>query len=182
MKKEKIILGFTGLIACGKGTAAKYFADKYKADTFRYSTMLRDIMDRLYIPQSRENFQIISPVLREAFGQDLMAKVMGNDVAKSDSNMIVIEGMRRPADIEYLKKIPGFRMIAIEVDAQTRYQRLVKRGENAGDKEKTFEQFLKEHEAETEIYIPELMKQANVTIDNNGSLEDFYKQLDKLIA
>ncbi|MBU1202919.1 AAA family ATPase [Patescibacteria group bacterium] len=181
MKQEKIILGFTGLIACGKGTAAKYFASKYNADTFRFSTMLRDILDRLYLPQSRENFQIISPVLREAFGQDLMAKVISEDVKNSQAEMIVIDGMRRPADIEYLKKISGFKMIAIEVDAKVRYERLRARGENSDDKEKTWEQFQAEHKAETEIYIPDLMKQADITINNNGTLEELYKQLDKLV-
>ena len=181
MAKEKTIIGFTGLISSGKGTAAKYLEEKYGADTFRFSTMLRDVLDRLYLPQSRENFQIISPVLREAFGQDLMAKVIAEDVKKSNSNLIAIDGMRRPADIEYLKDIPGFKMVAIEVDEKTRYERLLKRGENTDDSTKTFEQFQKEHEAETEIYIPDLMKQADITIDNNGNLEDFYKQLDKLI-
>ncbi|MBT4516919.1 MAG: AAA family ATPase [Candidatus Komeilibacteria bacterium] len=178
---QKIILGFTGLISSGKGTAAKYLKEKYKADTFRFSTMLRDVLDRLYLPQSRENFQIISPILREAFGQDLMAKVIAEDVKKSNSNLIAIDGMRRPADIEYLKDIPGFKMIAIEVDEKTRFERLLKRGENTDDATKTFEQFKKEHKAETEIHIPDLMKQADITIDNNGNLEDFYKQLDKLI-
>jgi dephospho-CoA kinase len=179
--EDKIILGFTGLMACGKGTAAKYLKEKYGADTFRFSTMLRDVLDRLYLPQSRENFQIISPLLRETFGQDLMAKVIAKDVESADSKIIAIDGMRRPADIEYLKKISGFRMVAIEVDAKVRYERLKVRAENPGDAEKTWEQFQKEHEAETEIYIPELMKQADVVIDNNSSLEDLYKQLDKLV-
>ena len=181
MMKNKTILGFTGLMACGKGTAAKYLAEKYNADTFRFSTMLRDVLDRLYLPQSRENFQIISPLLRETFGQDLMAKVIAKDVESADSKIIAIDGMRRPADIEYLKKLSGFRMVAIDVDAKVRYERLKARSENPGDAEKTWEQFQKEHEAETEIYIPELMKQADVTINNNGTLEEFYKQLDKLV-
>ena len=103
--EDKIILGFTGLMACGKGTAAKYLAEKYNADTFRFSTMLRDVLDRLYLPKSRKNFQIISPLLRETFGQDLMAKVMAKDVENADSRIIAIDGMRRPADIEYLKKM-----------------------------------------------------------------------------
>jgi len=178
---EKRIFGVTGLMACGKGTVAKYFAEKYGADTFRFSTMLRDVLDRLYLPQSRENFQIISPWLRQTFGQDLFAKVMANDVKKATSKIIIIDGMRRPADIEYLKKIEGFKLVALEVEAKIRYERLTKRGENTDDTTKTWGQFQKEHQAETEIYIPELMKQADVKINNNGSVEDLYKQLDELI-
>ncbi len=179
--KNKTILGFTGLIACGKGTAAKYFVENYEAASFRFSTILRDVLDRLRLPQSRENMQNITPVLLNTFGQDLLAKVITEDVQNVQNDLVVVDGMRRPADIKYLKDIPGFQMIAIEVDAKTRYQRIVERGENDDDKNKTWEQFLADHKAETEIYIPDLMKQADVIIDNNGSLEDFYKQLDKLV-
>ena len=73
-------------------------------------------------------------------------------------------------------------MVAIDVEAKIRYERLKDRAENSGDQEKTWEQFQKEHEAETEIYIPELMKQADVTVNNDGTLEELYKQLDKLIT
>ena len=79
------------------------------------------------------------------------------------------------------KEIEGFQLIGIEVDMKTRFERLKQRGENSDDTSKTWEQFQADHKLETEVYIPELLKQADVTIDNNGSLEDFYKQLDKLV-
>ena len=178
---EKRIFGLTGLMACGKGTVAKYLVEKYDAESFRFSTIVRDVLDRLYLPQSRENFQKIVPILLDGFGTDLLSKIMAQDVMKSDKNIIVIDGIRRFPDIEHLKKIPGFKLVAIEVEAKTRYQRLVARGENAGDAEKTWEQFLEEHKAATEIDIPKLMASADIKIDNNGSVEDLYKQLDGLI-
>jgi len=80
-----------------------------------------------------------------------------------------------------LKQIEGFQLIGVEVDSKIRFERLQKRGENADDTSKTWEQFQADHKLETEVYIPELLKQADVTIDNNGNLEDLYKQLDKLV-
>lgn len=178
---DKKIFGLTGLMACGKGTAAEYLAAKYGAQAIRFSTIVRDVLDRLYLPQSRANMQKMIPILLNGFGTDLLSKVMAQDVLKSDKNIIVIDGVRRFPDIEHLKKIPGFTLVAIEVDPKIRYQRLVSRGENAGDKEKTWEQFLAEHQAATEIDIPKLMAVADIKIDNNGSLEDLYRQLDKLV-
>ena len=178
---QKIILGFTGLIASGKGTAAKYLQEKYGAETFRFSTILRDVLDRLYLPQSRENMINLSTNLRENFGQDLLSKVIAQDASRAKTEIVVVDGMRRPADIKDLKEVPGFKMIAIEVDSKVRYERLVKRAENPGDTEKTYDEFLEDHKAETEITIPDLIKQADAVIDNNGSLEDLYKQLDELI-
>ena len=55
MISNKIILGFTGLIASGKGTAAKYFNEKYGATTYRFSTMLRDLLNRIHVEHSRDN-------------------------------------------------------------------------------------------------------------------------------
>lgn len=178
---DKKIFGVTGLMACGKGTVAKYFAEKYNADTFRFSTILRDVLDRLYLPQSRENFQKITPMLLDLFGTDLLSKIIAQDVAKSNKDIIIVEGIRRFPDIEYLKKMPGFKLVAIEVDAKIRYQRLVARSENPGDAEKTWEQFLEEHKAATEIDIPKLMEASDIKINNSGSVEELYKQLDNLI-
>lgn len=178
---EKIVLGFTGLIASGKGTAAKHIKEKYGATTYRFSTMLRDALDRLYLPQTRENMVAISECLRQTFGQDLMAKVIAEDVKKDSSQIIIVEGVRRLPDIKYLREVPNFKLIKIEVEAKTRYNRLIERGENPDDRTKTYDQFLADHQLPTELTIPEAMAQADISIDNNGSLDNLYAQLDKII-
>lgn len=179
--QEKIVIGFTGLIACGKGTAAKYLKEKYGATTYRFSTMLRDALDRFYLPQTRENMVAISECLRQTFGQDLLAKVIAEDVKQDQGKIIVVEGIRRLPDIKYLREVPGFKLIKIEVAAETRYDRLTKRDENPDDKSKTYAQFLADHQLPTELTIPEAMAQADATINNSGSLADLYLELDKLI-
>lgn len=178
---KKTILGFTGLPASGKGTAAKYLVNKYQATSFRFSTIMRDVLDRLYLPQSRENMSAISTNLRQIFGEDLFAKVMAGDADQADTRLVVIDGARRLADVEHLRKIPGFKLVSLDVDMKTRYQRLIKRGENPDDNSKTWEEFQKDHDLETEASIPELIKQADIRIDNSGSVEDLYKQLDELV-
>lgn len=177
----KIILGFTGLIACGKGTAAQYLKEKYAAETFRFSTMLRDVCSRLYMEHSRDNLSGISTVLREFFGQDLMAKVMAKDVENSQAELIVVDGIRRMDDVKYLRALPNFKLVSIESDMKTRYERLLNRGENSDDQNKTWEEFVTDHQLETELTILDTMKVADVVINNDGSLEDLHKQLDELV-
>ena len=104
MQTNKIIFGFVGDLASGKGTAAKYLQEKYGATTYRFSTMLRDILDRVYVPKSRENLQQLSTFLRESYGQDVMSRVIAEDVARDNNTLVIVEGIRRPSDIEYLKK------------------------------------------------------------------------------
>lgn len=180
MKTDKIIIGLCGEMASGKGTVVKYLEEKYGAVSHRFSTSLRDVLSRLSIEVSRKNMQDLSRVLRETFGQNLLAKVIAEDAKNSNNKIIVIDGIRRPADIEYLGKLPEFKLIYVTADIKTRYERIIKRGENEDDLSKTFENFKKDHEAETELEIPRIGSNANIKIDNNGSLERLYEQVDKI--
>ena len=59
---------------------------------------------------------------------------------------------------------------------------MVKRNENEGDAEKTFEQFLIDSDKETEKDIPNVLAAADYLIDNNGDFANLYQQVDKLIT
>ena len=168
-------------MASGKGTIAKYATEKYNARTWRFSTMLRDVLDRLSLEQSRDNMQTLSTILRQNFGEELFARVMAEDVKKDTSEIIVVDGVRRLADIKYLKEIPQFKLAYLEADMQKRYERIVKRAENSDDAKKTFEVFKKAHEDESELQIKDLKNDADFLIDNNGSYEDLYAQVDKIL-
>jgi dephospho-CoA kinase len=178
----KIILGFTGQLACGKGTVASYMTEKYGASNYRFSTVLRDVLQRLYIPHNRANMQDLSTILRQRFGEDLLAKVMAEDVRNDQQAVIAVEGIRRMADIVHLRTIPEFKLIAIEADEKIRYQRLISRGENPDDASKTWEEFLHDHLAETELSIPEVMATADFVINNNGTVDDLHQQIDSIIT
>lgn len=178
-KQKKVILGFTGLLASGKGTAAKYLEEKHMAATFRFSTMLRDILNRVYVPHARDNMIRLSEFLRGAYGEDIMAKTMFKDIEKDTAKVVVIEGIRRLADIE--QDAPNFVLVEIFAEPKIRYERLIKRGENPDDNSKTYEQFLADHRRSTEVSILEVIKHATERVDNNGDLASLHKQLDELV-
>ncbi len=182
MQTNKIIFGFVGDLASGKGTAAKYLQEKYGATTYRFSTMLRDILDRVYVPKSRENLQQLSTFLRESYGQDVMSRVIAEDVARDNNTLVIVEGIRRPSDIEYLKKLEGFHLVYLTGEPRIRWERLVARKENPGDSEKTFEEFLRDEQAEADKLIKELGNTAPDKIENNGGFDEFYQKLDTLVS
>jgi len=181
MFSKKIILGFVGEIASGKGTVAKYLENKYKAETIRFSTPLRDVLKRLYLDISRENMQNLSQILRVQFGQDLLAKIISEDAKGSNAQLTIIDGIRREPDIKYLNEIPEFKLVYITTDIKTRYERLIKRGENKDDVNKTFEQFLKDNQAEAEKDISKVSESANYKIDNSGNLDDLYNEIERIL-
>ncbi len=179
---DRIIIGIAGKIAAGKDTVANYLINQYGAQQLKFSKVLRDILQRIYQDISRENMQKISTILREGFGDDLLAKVIYNDILNSNEKMIVIDGVRRLPDIEILRSLPEFKLLFIDTDIENRYQRLIQRNENIDDRNKTFDDFQKEDQAEAEINIDKLKSIADYIIDNNGNIDNLYKQIDKIIT
>ncbi len=178
---SKIVLGFVGKLASGKAVCQQYISDKYDAGGARFSTSLRDILNRLYLPISRENLQDLSLDLRNRFGSDILARVIAEDVKRASNDIVVIDGVRRLDDIVSLKDLPNFYLISIDATPKIRYERMKKRNENAGDSEKSFADFLHDGEREAEIQIPKVMAVARYQLNNDGDLPSLYAQIDKII-
>ncbi|MDD2807963.1 MAG: AAA family ATPase [Patescibacteria group bacterium] len=178
----KIIIGFTGQMASGKGTATEYLKKKYSVATYRFSTPLRDVLHRIYVEVNRHNMQTLSSALRSAFGDDLLASIIATDASNEKNDFVVIDGIRRHPDIKYLKKIPGFHLVHIKADQKLRWERMTKRAENADDVNKTLTEFQADEKKEAEVHILEVAQTAEFTIDNNGSLENLYQNIENIIA
>jgi dephospho-CoA kinase len=181
MTTNKLIFGIVGGLASGKTTLAEYLSETYNCNTYRYSTVLRDILDRVYVDQSRHNIQELSTFLRTTYGQDIIGKVIAKDVDGDANDIVVVEGIRRPTDITYLREIPGFQLIFVDANQQIRFERITARTENSDDAGKTFEQFQKDEAAEADRLISEIAKEAAYTIDNNGDIASFYKQAEAVL-
>lgn len=179
---NKIIIGLVGQVACGKEVIKRYLVSKFDAEECRFSTPLRDILNRMGIDISRENLQKVSTILRHGFGEDLLAKTISIDSSKLEAELVVIDGVRRLSDIKYLKELPNFYLVKVEADSKLRYERTVSRKENAGDDKKTYEQFLLDEQAEADREIPVVMETAKYSLDNNGTLEELYLQIDTLVG
>jgi dephospho-CoA kinase len=177
----KKIIALVGPFACGKDVVKKYLENKYQAKSVKFSQILRDVLVRLSLTVNRENLINLSTILRQNFGEDLLAKVIAEDAKNLESGIVILDGARRKSDILYAKDIGGFVLIAIDAELENRYERMKRRNENEGDSQKTFEEFISDHTKETEKTIPDLMKEAKFKIDNNGSLEDLYKKIDEIV-
>lgn len=177
----KLILGIAGEMGCGKGTIAKYAIGKYGSGSLRFSTILRDVLDRLYLEQSRENLQKLSTVLRQNFGEDLFSGAMMHDAENSGQDLVIIDGVRRMTDIVHLRELPHFKLIYVDADIRARYERIVGRGENVNETQKTFEQFQEDHKDESELQILGLKDYADYVVDNNSTFEQLYVQVDEIV-
>lgn len=181
MNEQKIIIGFVGEMCAGKGTAVSYLSEKYGAASFSFSAMLRDVLDRLRLPHTRDNMIDLSVWLRGRFGENTMARAMAADIDKTAARIVAVEGIRREADIEELQKNPRFTLVEITSGEQTRYARLTARDQNEGDSQKTLDEFRADARKPTEASIRAIAARAKARVDNNGTLEDLHRQLDGLV-
>jgi dephospho-CoA kinase len=182
MNDNKIIIGLVGDLAAGKGTFCSYVQEKHGAHTYRFSNILRDLLTRLYLPLNRTNLQDISTLLRERFSQDILSKVIAEDVNHDSGSLIAIDGIRRPSDITYLKEHPGFHLVYITADQKLRWERMVTRNENTGDAAKTLEEFAKDEQAEADKLIKDLGSQAEFKITNNAGFPEFYNEIERILT
>ncbi|NUM25453.1 MAG: AAA family ATPase [Candidatus Buchananbacteria bacterium] len=179
--KPKIIIGLIGELAAGKGTITRYLKENHQAVSFRFSDPLRETLNIFDLDVSRENMQNISTMLRTNFGENILAKAIAKKVREGDDNFIVIDGVRRHTDLENLSDVPGFNLVYITADQKIRHDRYVKRNENVGDDKMTFADFQIKEQAEADRQIPEVAKSANYKINNDGSLEQLYQQIEDTI-
>jgi dephospho-CoA kinase len=178
---DKIIFGVTGEMASGKGIVAKYLSEKYGARTYKYSSLLRELLDTADIDKSRKNLSVLGTKVREMFGRYAMTDVLIWRVLNSEEKIVVVEGIRHKDEVEAWKRLKNFVLIAVDADAKIRYDRLTARNENVGDASKTFEDFVKDSEMGTEEQIVETIAAADEKITNNNTLEEFLTQIDALV-
>lgn len=178
---SRLIIGFTGEAGSGKDAASHYLEETYGAKSFGFSSILRDLIHRIYLPEERETMAKLSLSLREAFGQDLFGRVIAEDIRRDKQALIVLTGIRRDEDMVGIKNDPDFRLVYIEAPAELRYERVRMRGQNDNDATMTYEEFLRDSELETERTIRGLKSQAHQVIENTGDREEFYHILDTLL-
>ncbi len=179
---SRLVLGFTGEAGSGKDAAAQYLHQHYGAYIHTFSTPLRDLLERLYLPITRPNLSYLSTELRKLFGEELFGHVIMKDIEEGLHPVTVVTGIRRTEDMVGLAESKDFHLVYIEASPETRYKRIHARGQNQDDGTKTYEEFLRENELETERSIRVLKANAEKTIENDSSVEMLHERLDTLMT
>ncbi len=178
----KLIIALVGPIASGKGVTEEYISKNYQASSFKFSRPLRSVLEILQLEPSRENLQNLSLDLRNRFGEDLLAKIIARSAKLAQNDIVVIDGVRRLADISELLNHPEFKLISIEANSSVRHQRVCARNENTGDRDKTLAQFESDEKRESERDIKKLSEISHYKIINEDDIASLYRQIDNIFA
>lgn len=178
---ERKVIAVVGPIASGKGALIKLLEEKGYTK-ISLSDVVREKAKEWGLEFTRKNLQDVGDKLRKSFGSQFLAEIVTHTILKDFEKKYVIDSVRNPAEVAYLKKkLPVF-VIGITASAEKRFQLMKARGSEWDPT--TWEAFLKSEERDRgvgqEAYGQQVQKcldMADVVIDNNGNFEEFQTNL-----
>jgi len=171
------IIGLTGTIGSGKEAVKEIIMHNYSCYYSTLSALIRtEALEKRKIKVDRNNLQDLGNELRKQYGNDVLVKLAWNFLQKN-KEFIIIDGIRNPGEVDFLKKVSEFYLIAVDAPVEIRFERLAKRG---GPKDvKTMEEFVQLNERDLGINEPDYgqrvkdcMNIADFTVLNDGSRKD----------
>ncbi len=126
---ERILIGLTGRMASGKGEIIKILEDLGFNKT-SLSDMVRAEVKRQGKEVTRSQMQDIGNGLRVSGGAGILGKLIKESIEKSEISNWVIDGIRNPAEIEFLRELPGFFLLGVKADETILINRIKSRKRN----------------------------------------------------
>ena len=178
------VIGVIGLNGSGKDEVLKYLHAKHAVPFLSTGDMVREIATKEGKEPTRENLQEISERYFHKFGKGYFVMLAAWKIRQNNWEIGGITGIRSFDDVKFLRSIFAKDFILISVyisNPEVRYNRMLKRGE--GRDPHTYAQFLKQDAAEEEIFhIRAAAQFANYSINNDGTLDDMHREIDRLVS
>jgi dephospho-CoA kinase len=179
MKPSYRLIGLTGTNGSGKGEAASFFKSHGYA-YFSLSDIIRNELNQEGRETTRDNLIQKGNEMREKHGANILASLVMDRITGES----VIDSIRNPSEVEYLRTQEHFILLAIDAPVEIRYTRVRERGRN--ESAASLQEFIaKEQEEMTQNekgqQLEECMSMADFRVTNEGSLENFYKKLEKFL-
>lgn len=176
----RLVIGLVGEKGSGKETFTNILKETLPHKVIlriRFSDILKETLDLWGMSVSRENLQILGHTMRQAFGNDIVAKALKKRLDQAKYDIAIIDGVRYKEDADLIRSFPQNLLVYITAETEVRFKRISHRTEKVGEKGISLEQFLKEEQAPTEVPIPSTGQGSEIKIANNGSFEEFKKSI-----
>lgn len=179
-----MIIGITGTNGAGKGTVVDYLVSKKGFKHYSARALIVEEIERRGLPVDRSSMNLVGNDLRTKHGPAYIAETYAAR-AKEEGVDAVIESIRVVAEAVYIKEHGG-KILVVDADPKVRYERVVLRGSSTDKVD--FETFLEQERREMDakeswnMNIGGVMQMADLRIENNGTLEELHKQIERAFA
>lgn len=176
----KTVIGVVGKIGSGKGTFTnilKELMPQASIKQLRSGEVLKETLDLWNIPATRENLQDLFAMMDKEFGVGALSRAMKLRIEGTEADIVIFDGVRRGTDYRAITELKNNLLVYIVANPAVRFNRIKDRNEKVGESDLTFEQFLKQDEAESEREIYSIGRRANLSINNNDSMENLREEV-----
>ncbi len=175
-----MIIGVTGPMASGKNEFGKILGE-HGFSRLSLSDLVREEAKKRGMPIERGILQDIGNDLRETYGVGILAELA---LKRIDNGNCVIDGIRNPGEIDVLKKRKDFLLVGVDANTKVRFERVKERIKDSDPK--NWEEFLTVETRDREEggkgqAVDACMSLADITLENNGSREEFHRQIEQML-
>ena len=175
-----MLVGLTGRNASGKSTVVEWFSDR-GLSSVSCSNSIRAWLEEQGIEATRDNLIEGGRELRRKGGGGVLAEMLLEILGGEDA---VVDSIRTPAEVEALRARGDFTLIEVRAGEESRWQRMTARGRSGDPTEKG--DFLSQEAAEAKSEdeagqaLDATAAMADITIQNDGSMEDLVGRLEEV--
>src|SRR5512143_3113757 len=170
-----LVIGVTGPNAAGKGEVSAYL-QRLGFKLHSLSDIVREGAAARGLPPEREQLIRVGTLLREGGGASVLAERLLPRLGARDG----VDSIRNPAEVEALRRVPGFVLVGVRAPAELRFARSRERA-SPGDPE-TFEAFAARERQENSSNPAGQQLQATFAlvdhvVDNDGDLDALHRKV-----
>ncbi len=173
------LIAFVGMPASGKSEASAVVRS-LNIPVVSMGDEVRKEAKKRGLPPTDENIGGTGTALRRDEGMDAIAKRCIPKIRAQRSDVVVVDGTRNMEEVNYFKKQFGddFKLIAINAPFDLRFERVKKRARS--DDMIGIEELKRRDEREKNWGLENAMDLADITLNNNRSIEEFREEIRKL--
>ncbi|MFB6081014.1 MAG: AAA family ATPase [Haloferacaceae archaeon] len=175
------VIGTVGLPGSGKGEAAAVAREEGVPVVVMGDVIREACRERGLDPADHHGE--VARALREEEGPDAIAAraLPRVEAALDEGEAVLIDGLRAPVEVERFRAAFGdaFVVVSVEAPFETRLERLADRGRDASDADR--EALRAREERELGFGMGEVMDDADVRVENAGSLPAFRERVRRLL-
>lgn len=171
------VIGFCGLPGSGKSKSIEAIIGLGPVITM--GDVIRNEAKKRNIELTGENLGRIAKELREKCGQTIVAEKCVELIKAQNNDIIFIDGIRSMAEVNAFRREWKFPIIAIDLNDEERFKRLLLRGRS--DDPKTIEELKERDKREIGFGIREVINKADYKIINNISEKKLQQKTRKLV-
>jgi dephospho-CoA kinase len=177
------VYGLVGLPGSGKSEAAAVAAELDIPVVTMGDVIRAECRERGLDPATEHGR--VAKALREEHGEDAIAQqsLPHIEEALSAHDTVVVDGIRSGVEVDRFEDAFGdaFTLVSIEAPFETRAERLELRGRDAGGDEGG-ETLDERDQRELDFGMGEAIDRADVTVENDGSLEAFRERIRDILT